>query len=204
MIEVEKRIVEAVELLKNFLQQLLKSKDSHQNKMAGLLAYWIKDYVRLMSKERSTTKYRRYKRGEVVKVHLGFRIGSEQGGLHYAVVVTTNDSVKSPVVTVVPLTSLKTADEVTHLPFGSVFLGAQLLSKLQEKARGKDDMLLAKEIKRLKWGSVALTNQIVTISKLRIYDPVNSNSPLSGVRLDSEALDQIDAILKQILFKITT
>lgn len=79
-----------------------------------------------------------------------------------------------------------------------------MLSKLQEKARGKNDLLLVKEIKRLKWGSVALTNQIVTVSKVRIYDPVNSSSPLSGVRLDSEALDQIDAVLKQILFKTTT
>ncbi len=30
---------------------------------------------------------RRYKRGEIVKVHLGFNVGSEEGGLHYAVVL---------------------------------------------------------------------------------------------------------------------
>ena len=51
---------------------------------------------------------RRYKRGEIVKVHLGFNVGSEEGGLHYAVVLDKNNAKSSPVITIIPLTSVKT------------------------------------------------------------------------------------------------
>ena len=44
----------------------------------------------------------------------------------------------------------------------------------------------------MKNGSIALVNQITTISKLRIYDPKNSHDPLAGIKLSNEKLDKID------------
>lgn len=196
----QKLINSALQTLKTFLEERLRSSFSHENKTASLLAYWLKDYVRMLRRERSSA-YRRFQRGDIVKVHFGFRIGSEHGGLHYAIVLNPYDSPKSPVITVIPLTSLKSPDQVNRLHFGEVFLGAQLLRKLYAKLDENANDALASEISRLKWGSIALTNQITTISKVRIYDPINRDSPLRGVRLDSEAMDQVDAALKKFLFR---
>lgn len=99
----------ALQALKTFLEERLRSTFPHENKTASLLVYWLKDYVRMLRKERSTV-YRRFQRGDIVKAHFGFRIGSEHGELHYAIVLNPYDSPKSPVITVLPLTSLKLPD----------------------------------------------------------------------------------------------
>ena len=44
----------------------------------------------------------------------------------------------------------------------------------------------------MKRGSIALVNQITTISKIRIYDPKTDHDILSGIRLSNEKLDLID------------
>lgn len=82
--------------------------DSLDSKHGKILAYWIRDYVRFLEKEKTfdPQKLIRYKRGAIVKVHLGYRIGSEEGGLHYAVVIDDNPQ-KSHVATIIPLTSRK-------------------------------------------------------------------------------------------------
>lgn len=48
-----------------------------------------------------------YKRGNIVKLNFGFNIGSEYGGLHYGVVLDNHNAQSSPVITVIPLTSVK-------------------------------------------------------------------------------------------------
>ena len=74
-------ISDAVRSLSSLLTSRLASADSKLQKSAVTLAYWIKDYVRLLGKEiNAPHTYRRYKRGCVVSVHLGFRIGHEEGG----------------------------------------------------------------------------------------------------------------------------
>ena len=49
----------------------------------------------------------RLTRRQIVNVDFGFRIGSELGGLHYAVVMDKQNSMNGDTVTVVPLGSLK-------------------------------------------------------------------------------------------------
>ena len=70
--------------LKN-LMDTLQSSPSTTGK-GKILAYWLNDYARLLQSEQSfdPKKLIRYKRGSIVKVHLGYNIGSEEGGLHYA------------------------------------------------------------------------------------------------------------------------
>ena len=48
------------------------------------------------------------------------------------------------------------------------------------------------EISKMKRGSIALVNQITTISKIRIYDPKKNKDMLSGITLSEESLDKID------------
>lgn len=51
---------------------------------------------------------------------------------------------------------------------------------------------LRDEILRMKSGSIALVNQITTISKIRIYDPKTDHDLLSNIKLSNEKLDLID------------
>ena len=53
------------------------------------------------------TTFRRYSRGQVVKVKFGVNIGSEFSGDHYAVVISKQDTMRNPILHVIPLTSKK-------------------------------------------------------------------------------------------------
>ena len=113
-------ISEAIHELSTLLSSRINAQDSRLKKTAITLAYWVKDYVRLLSKELSApTSNRRYDRGCVVSVHLGFRIGHEEGG-------------------------------------------------------------------------------IVTISKLRIYDPCSSKDLLYNIKVSNITMDKIDEKIKQL------
>lgn len=96
------------------------------------LAYWIKDYARFLNQEQTfqSNELIRYKRGSIIKVHLGYRIGSEEGGLHYAVVMDRADSVNSPVLTVIPLTSVKPGVDLSRLHRAKVSLGNEVYTLL--------------------------------------------------------------------------
>ena len=48
------------------------------------------------------------------------------------------------------------------------------------------------EVNKLKLGSIALVNQVTTISKIRIYDPKTDHDILSGIKLSDDKLDLID------------
>ena len=54
------------------------------------------------------------------------------------------------------------------------------------------------EIKQMKKGSIALVEQIATISKMRIHNPRNTNDTLYGVRLSDSSLDKINDKLKEL------
>lgn len=232
----------SIQKLDSYLSSLIESDDSKMNGKADKLSYWLEDWTTFLDYEPEfiPTNLRRYKRGEIIKVHLGFNIGSEEGGLHYAVVLDKNNAKSSPVLTIVPLTSLKPHVDVNNLKSGSVFLGNELftslsakisssqkhlsdeLALLQELVKNLDkntsdierDSLIARvenatidlellsrmrsEVSRMKRGSIALVNQITTISKIRIYDPKTDHDILSNIKLSNEKLDLIDeAIIKK-------
>lgn len=106
-------------------------------KKGAKLAYWISDYVRFLEKENcfDSRKLIRYKRGSVVKVHLGYRIGSEEGGLHYAVILDVNNALSNPTATIIPLTSVKPGTDLHHMHFSRVYLGDEIYNLLINKCR---------------------------------------------------------------------
>ena len=65
------------------------------------------------------------------------------------------------------------------------------LSKLSSR-RDK----ISNEILKMKTGSIALVNQITTISKIRIYTPLHSNDVLGKV--SNEILDAIDDKIREL------
>ena len=113
---------------------LQKCIDAMEPKKQELLAYWISDYARFLGKEPTfdPKKLIAYKRGSVVKTHLGFRVGSEEGGLHYAVVIDDNAK-SSPVATIIPLSSVKPHTDLERLHPSKIFLGDQIYRALSQK-----------------------------------------------------------------------
>ena len=55
-----------------------------------------------------------------------------------------------------------------------------------------------KEISKLKSGSIALMEQITTVSKMRIYKPKNSSDLLYGMKFSDGAMDKINEKLKEL------
>lgn len=232
---------QAMSVLDGYLQKLIFSNDKKLLSKADKLCYWISDWMKFLDFEsRFTPKsLRRYKRGEIIKVHLGFNIGSEEGGLHYAVVIDKNNAKFSPVATIVPLTSVKPTTDIQNLKNGSVFLGNELFTSLNSKISATNKHLeeevsllqqmigkmidnpsssnikdleakiknceselnvldrMRSEVLKMKIGSIALVNQITTISKIRIYDPKTDHDILSNIKLSNEKLDMIDSEIRR-------
>lgn len=115
---------------------------------------WIETYF-------DPTQLRRYSRGEIILVNFGFNVGSEQGGLHWAVVIN-EDVRKSKSIIVVPLTSPKEKEDLT---------------KGYRINLGKIGMT-EKE-------SIARVDQVCTISKLRIYKPRKGSQKAIQIQLIS-------------------
>lgn len=262
----------AIKALNKMLESLINDSSITHLKKANLISFWIKDYVKFLEFEESfdPTKNISYKRGNVVKLNFGFNVGAEYGGLHYGIVLDNNNAHNSPVVTVIPLTSIKAGKKI-HT--NSVDLGNELYRSLKFKydtiskslndertqimemlelsntlynltndsihntessAVGSDEyskhLLDAKnylsalnklkdsledkmnhntsqtvylekignEISQMKEGSIALVNQITTVSKMRIFDPRNLKGVLSGISLAPEIMDKINCKVKEL------
>lgn len=225
----QERKRESVAKFENFIDFFLKSKEY---KKASLILYWVNNYMNYISKEDSfsPSELQSYKRGDIVKLDLGFRVGNEEGGLHYAVVLENNNSLYSGVVTVIPLTSVKKNTNLEELPYGCLYLGNEIYNSLNSKAvtiitflkkqlddieNGNDEFVdedkirkdlkslqdMVKEISKMKRGSIALVNQITTVSKMRIYDPKNKYSVLHGIKLSNTNLDKIDNAILSMFTK---
>lgn len=104
----------AIKALNKMLESLINDSSITHLKKANLISFWIKDYVKLLEFEESfdPTKNISYKRGNVVKLNFGFNVGAEYGGLHYGIVLDNNNAHNSPVVTVIPLTSIKAGKKI--------------------------------------------------------------------------------------------
>ena len=195
----------------------LKHIELNEYKKSNLLAYWIYDYAVYHDEERNfdTTKIRTFKRGDVVKANLGFNIGSELGGLHYCIVLDKYDNPKNASLNVIPLTSKK-IDKIYSK--SAINLGKELYNilnnNLEKENRKLNNLLkkiekindipesiqnvikeeqkyidkMSKEINKMKQDSIALINQITTISKQRLFDDII----LRKVHLSSNSLDLID------------
>ena len=57
---------------------------------------------------------------------------------------------------------------------------------------------IGNEISQMKEGSIALVNQITTVSKMRIFDPRNLKGVLSGISLAPEIMDKINCKVKEL------
>ena len=193
----------------------------NEYRKSDLLAYWINDFAEYHDDEKTfdIAKSGIYSRGDIIKVNLGFNIGNELGGLHYCIVLNKYDNTRNGALNVIPLTSRKDNKKYDS---SSVNLGEELYKMFQKKIEKEKQKLLQmlnklkkiedipigiqniiekeqkyiekmeKEISQMKKDSIALINQITTVSKQRIFkDTIRRN-----VKISSESLDLID---KQII-----
>ena len=72
-----------------------------------------------------------------------------------------------------------------------------LQTEWEQKQKHNQDKI-GKEIAQMKEGSIALVNQITTVSKIRIFDPRNLKGVLSGISLSEESMEKINAKLKEL------
>lgn len=137
---------QALNTMDNYITTQIEDGNSSK---ADKLSFWLEDWANFLSFEDSfkPRSLKRYKRGEIIKAHLGFNVGSEYGGLHFCVVLDKNNSVNSPVVTVVPLTSLKDDVDTENMRPGNVYLGDEIYKKLLKKSlKTKDEISASAEI----------------------------------------------------------
>ena len=104
-------LIKIIEKSLGELDTLLKelASDNSSKKRAFLIAQWLNNYRRYQKNEKSfdPTKLIRYKRGSIILVNFGYRIGCEIGGPHYSIVLDVNNNLNSNTITVIPATSLK-------------------------------------------------------------------------------------------------
>ncbi|MCI6637396.1 MAG: type II toxin-antitoxin system PemK/MazF family toxin [Lachnospiraceae bacterium] len=134
----------SIRRIDGLLDSYIVTGDTKHMKKADLISYWLEEFSKYISQEESFDPGRliRYSRGDVIRVNFGFRVGSEFGGLHFAVVVEKGNARSSKVVTVVPLSS---TDGRTIRP-ENVDLGQELYTK----AIAQQNVLLLKAQKRIR------------------------------------------------------
>ncbi len=187
---------EAIRKLNNLLEGFINKPSSSDAdlKKANILSYWIKTYCNMVSFEEKfdPTKNISYKRGDILKVDFGFRVGSEQGGRHYAVVVEKNNPHNSPVITVIPLASIKGTKKLHE---NEVNLGDELYRLLKVKHG-----VLEKEVQRRE---LALSDVSVLVDSLDKADYVqlgtNEQTGEEGITIPRNELDQGIIKLRQIV-----
>lgn len=171
----------------------------HNRKRAQLLAYWLKTYAKLLNRENSfnPSSIPRLTRRQIVNVDFGFRIGSELGGLHYAVVLDKGNDRSAKTVTVIPLGSQKdgfTGDKKRIVLKDGVY--AALQSKVKAQSGGGEDCTVSLDkMAKLKKGTVANVSQVTTISKMRIKEPLTPADALYKVKVSGQDMEQIETAL---------
>ena len=216
------------QLALNRLDSLLTYHIENNNlKKANLLSYWFEDFAKYnLAEENFNPKLlKKYKRGSIIKVNLGFNIGNEEGGLHYCIVLDKSNALSSGTITVIPLTSIK---ENKKYNSSTLNLGNEIYINLKKICDNMSKKLseeyediwklpaekvekfntdfkyikkVEKEISKMKKGSIALVSQITTISKQRIYDPKTSSDILANLRVSDNTLDLIDSKIRELFIK---
>lgn len=127
----------AIEHKDDALKRLNLSFEKHieleEYKKSHLLSYWISDFSDYHDMERNFdySRLKTFKRGDIIKVDLGFNIGSELGGLHYCIVLNKYDNPHSKTLNVVPLTSKKGNKQ--YNPKSCIDLGDEIYTLLDNK-----------------------------------------------------------------------
>lgn len=100
---------QAIKKINQMFEVLICDGKNQNLKKVYLISKWLHSYAGYILFEPKFVPQRNmaYKRGNIIQVNFGFRLGSELGGVHYAVVIDKENNRSSDSITVVPMSSLK-------------------------------------------------------------------------------------------------
>ena len=181
--EKHKKDIQAVDEAKldTALQELKTAIKSLSAKQQHIISEWLFVWARYLSFEKTfkPDRLKYYKRGDIVHLHLGFNVGNEQGGAHYAVVVDNNNNRASGCVVVVPVSSLEPSRTAEDLHGSEMYLGKIIPGSDVE--------------------SYAQPLQIRCVSKLRIIKPKSEQE--AAYTLSAEQMDTLDKKIIELFTK---
>lgn len=216
------------DVFKKFVKQVCNNYDLDLgSKLTYWLNYWCHNYIPIEKSFNYEEELLQYKRGDVISINLGFNVGSEQGGLHYAVVLNNITNKSNRILTVVPLSThgkdIKSdedysdyevlintdifSNEISRLHNKLATLNAKLTdistSEDNKKKILKNIKYIQKELSKItsKEKIYAQPAQIKTISKLRIYYPTEVDDILYNVNIGEENLSNIERKIEELFFK---
>lgn len=154
-------------------------------------------------------RFKRYSRGQIVKIKFGVNIGSEFSGDHYAITISKKDTMMSPILHVIPLTSKK---HNYNIKINNVLYNKNEIDKMKNLANKETTPKIKKEIKkcidyyenRKNKISYVCIKHLKTVSKLSICKPFNKYeySYINTLKIDNNMLDLIDnAIIQEYTIK---
>ncbi|MDO4302009.1 MAG: type II toxin-antitoxin system PemK/MazF family toxin [Clostridia bacterium] len=170
--------------LDSALSKLKKAILSRDIKTQNIIIDWINKWSNYIIKE-TTFKSEcmpYFKRGDIVYIEFGFNIGVEYGGIHYAVVIESNNNKKSGSIVVVPLTSYDPSNTAKKISKHDILLGYGIIPWTDPNH-----------------ATVAKPNQIRAISKIRIVKPIKKDDKVA--KLSGEQLNMIDQKIDEIIKK---
>ena len=184
-------ITDAADDVKRLLQDFASSSRHDFQKRAMLLGYWLKTYTKYLRRKDFFDPHSvpNYKRGSIIQVDFGYRIGSELGGLHYAVVMNNLSHYNADVLLVVPLSSLHGR---TTLSRYQIHLEDGVYATLNQKATGllQQANILLSDAVELKKGFDYIENR----DELTILQSTYASKLRSAKILFDSATEVLDGI----------
>ncbi len=186
---------------KNYVKRLMQE----DYKKAAILTYWLRDYLGYIKSEITFNPRQliTYKRGQIIFVNFGFRVGQELGGLHYAIVLDVKNNKGNSTLTVIPLKSKKDKDTIYQniymVPLGSILIDL-LIDKADRMATAinQEATILARTHGADKINSdKSIQNKIKTLRK-QYNDAISVLKYFNNLKSESMAdIGQITTISKQ-------
>lgn len=171
----------------------------------------------LLDKSKSKNKYRVYNRGTIIKADFGVSLGSEMSQVHFAIVLNNYDNPKNNILTVIPLTSKaskfnldlqdliisKLTSKIKNelLKLGIIEeLSKNTFNNYKKEAKVKKLYTLLSYYKSNFKNTYACCSLITTISKTRVFPPINEYDIVGREKCSDEIMNKID---REIIDKFT-
>lgn len=166
---------EAIKLITSLLDSYMFNPEKIDK--ANKFSYWLKDYSMYLKQEETFKPLylKDYKRGDIVKVNLGYNIDKELGGLHYCVVLDNKNSKAFHTVTVIPLTSIKSGKEYS---FPNIVLGNELYKSIKEKRDSFESIVFMEASKII---SKSNTKKIGSSNVMQLHNIIEDLKLLSKI-----------------------
>lgn len=141
--------------------------------------------------------YKRFSRGQIVKIKFGVNIGSEFSGDHYAIVISKKDTMINPVIHVIPLTSKK---HNYNIEIDSLLYNETEINNLKDLLKIETNTSKIKNIKKcIKYyenkkdkKTYACIKHLKTVSKLSVCKLMSEYDYLDKLKISTDTLKRID------------